>query len=155
MPGRNESTSNGKAMYDYKIFAHEEHGYFWSSCPDIPEAHSVGETLEELLVNAADGITLAMSIYVDQKRAIPPASGAGDHHVWLSGVTVAKAVLWNELVRSGKSRADLAAMLNISATAAGRLVDFEHTSKLESLEDALTRFGIRLRVAPVATADTA
>lgn len=142
-------------MYDYKIFIHEENDHFWSACPDIPEAHSAGDTREELLANAVDGITLAMSIYVDQKRAIPVASGAGDHLVHLSGVTVAKAILWNELIRSGKSRSDLAAMLGISATAAGRLVDFEHTSKLESLEDALAHFGIRLQVTPVATAHAA
>ena len=37
-------------------------------------------------------------------------------------------------------------MLGISPTAAARLVDFEHTSKLESLEDALDHFGLRLQV---------
>jgi len=137
-------------MYDYKIVAHEENGHYWSSCPDVPEAHSAGDTLDELLKNAVDGITLALSIYVDQKRQIPAASGTGDHHVQLSGVTVAKAILWNELLSAGKSRSDLAAMLKISPTAAGRLVDFEHTSKLESLEEALALLGVRLQVTPVA-----
>ncbi|WP_207285205.1 type II toxin-antitoxin system HicB family antitoxin [Pseudomonas sp. FW300-N2A2] len=133
-------------MYSYKIVVHEEHDHFWSSCPDIPEAHSAGDTLEELLKNAADGITLALSIYVDQRREIPHASGAGDYYVRLSGVTVAKAILWNQLIHTGKTKADLAAMLKISPTAAARLVDFEHTSKLESLEDALAMFGLRLQV---------
>lgn len=133
-------------MYAYKIVAHEEHDHFWSTCPDIPEAHSVGDTLEELLKNAVDGITLALSIYVDQKREIPHASGQGEHYVRLSGVTVAKIILWNQLIHTGKSKADLAAMLGISPTAAARLVDFEHTSKLESLEDALDRFGLRLQI---------
>ncbi|WP_032833375.1 type II toxin-antitoxin system HicB family antitoxin [Pseudomonas sp. URMO17WK12:I12] len=133
-------------MYSYKIIAHEEHDHFWSTCPDIPEAHSVGDTLEELLKNAVDGITLALSIYVDQRREIPHASGAGDHYVRLSGVTVAKAILWNQLIHTGKTKADLAAMLKISPTAAARLVDFEHTSKLESLEEALACFGLRLQI---------
>ncbi|MFP3368208.1 MULTISPECIES: type II toxin-antitoxin system HicB family antitoxin [unclassified Pseudomonas] len=110
----------------------------------------MGDSLEELLANAVDGLVLALSIYVDQKRAIPPATEAGDHIVRLSGVTVAKIALWNELVRSGKTRADLASMLGISPTAAGRLVDFEHTSKLESLEEALAKFGVRLQVIPTA-----
>jgi len=137
-------------MYDYKIVAHEEKDHFWSSCPDIPEAHSVGDSLEKLLANAVDGLTLALSIYVDQKRAIPPANEAGDHIVRLSGVTVAKIALWNELVHAGKTRADLASMLGVSPTAAGRLVDFGHTSKLESLEQALAMFGVRLQVTPTA-----
>lgn len=135
-------------MYDYKIVAHEENDHFWSTCPDIPEAHSAGDTLDELLANAVDGLTLALSIYVDQKREIPPATQAGDHIVRLSGVTVAKVALCNELVRAGKTRSDLALMLGISPTAAGRLVDFEHTSRLESLEDALAKFGVRLQITP-------
>lgn len=139
-------------MYDYKIVAHEENDHFWSSCPDIPEAHSVGDSLEELLANAIDGLTLALSIHVDQKRAIPPATEAGDHIVRLSGVTVAKIALWNELIATGKTRSNLAAMLGISATAAGRLVDFKHTSKLESLEEALAKFGVRLLVYPTSAA---
>ena len=68
----------------------------------------------------------------------------------LSGVTVAKIALWNELVHAGKTRADLASMLGVSPTAAGRLVDFGHTSKLESLEQALALFGVRLQVTPTA-----
>lgn len=136
-------------MYDYKIVAHEENGHYWSSCPDVPEAHSVGDTLEELLENAVEGITLALSIYVDQKRKIPVASGAGDHQVRMPGITVAKIILWNELIEFGESRSDLASILGISPTAAGRLVDFEHTSKLDSLEEALNMYGISLKVTPV------
>jgi antitoxin HicB len=133
-------------MYNYKIIAHEESDHFWSTCPDIPEAHSAGDTLEELLENAIEGLTLALSIYVDQKREIPHSSGQGDHHVRLSAVTLAKIILWNQLIHTGKSKADLASMLGISPTAAARLVDFEHTSKMESLEDALDQFGLRLQI---------
>ncbi|RWU21299.1 transcriptional regulator [Pseudomonas alkylphenolica] len=136
-------------MFDYKIVAHEENGHFWSSCPDIPEAHSAGDTLEELLENAVEGITLAMSIYVERRQPIPYSTDRGDHHVRLPGVTVAKALLWNMLVKTNKTRADLAEMLSISPVAAGRLVDFEHSSKLESIENALALFGLRLQITGV------
>ena len=136
-------------MYDYKIVAHEENGHYWSSCPDVPEAHSVGDTLDDLLKNAVEGITLALSIYVDQKRPIPPASSAGEHNVPLPSVTVSKIVLWNELLAKGKTKADLANILGISPTAAGRLVDFEHNSKIEQIEQALKMLGRRILVQPI------
>lgn len=136
-------------MYDYKILAHEENDHFWSSCPDIPEAHSVGDSLEDLLANAVDGLTLALSIYVDQKRPIPEASNAGEHIVPLPSVTVAKIVLWNDLLAQSKTKSDLGGILGISATAAGRLVDFEHNSKIEQIEQALKMLGRRILVQPI------
>lgn len=136
-------------MYDYKIVAHEENGHYWSSCPDVPEAHSVGDTLEELLENAVEGITLALSIYVERKQLLPEATGRGDHAVRLPVITVAKGLLWDMMLRTNMTRTDLAERLGISPTAAGRLVDFEHTSKIESLENALQLFSLRLQVTPV------
>ncbi|WP_443693124.1 type II toxin-antitoxin system HicB family antitoxin [Pseudomonas protegens] len=133
-------------MYDYKIVAHEENGHYWSSCPDIPEAHSAGDTLEELLENAVEGITLALSIYVERRQLLPEVTDRGDHVVRLPVITVAKGLLWDMMLRSNMTRTDLAERLGISPTAAGRLVDFEHTSKLESLENALQLFSLRLEV---------
>ncbi|EPM1620567.1 type II toxin-antitoxin system HicB family antitoxin [Pseudomonas aeruginosa] len=133
-------------MYTYKIIAHEENGHFWSSCPDIPEAHSAGDSLEELLENAVEGIALALSIYVDRRQEIPKASGKGQHPIHLPGVTTAKIILWNQMLKAGMSKASLADRLGVSPTAAARLVDFEHSSRLESLEDALKHFGIGVKV---------
>lgn len=136
-------------MYDYKIVAHEENGHFWSSCPDVPEAHSVGDTLEELLENAVEGITLALSIYVERRQLLPEVTDRGDHFVRLPVITVAKGLLWDMMLRCNMTRTDLADALGISPTAAGRLVDFEHTSKMESLENALALFSLRLQVTAV------
>lgn len=136
-------------MYVYKIVAHEENGHYWSSCPDVPEAHSVGDTLEELLENAVEGITLALSIYVERRQPLPEQTERGDHPVRLPVITITKALLWDMMIRRNMTRGDLAEKLGISPTAAGRLVDFEHTSKLESLENALTLFGLRLEVTAV------
>lgn len=136
-------------MYDYKIVAHDENGHYWSSCPDVPEAHSVGDSLEDLLENAVEGITLALSIYVERRQPLPAVTDRGDHVVRLPVITVAKGLLWDMMLRRSMTRTDLAERLGISATAAGRLVDFEHTSKLESLENALRLFSLRLEVSAV------
>lgn len=42
--------------------------------PDIPEAFSAGDTLDEALANARDAILLALEDYVDRGDAIPVPS---------------------------------------------------------------------------------
>lgn len=135
-------------MYDYPIQVHQESDHYWSSCPDIPEAHSAGDTVDELLKNAVDGIRLALTIYVDQGRSIPPASAPvnGQHVVHLPVQTVAKIELWNAMRAQGLRVADLARRLGLSHTVASRLLDFEHNSKIEQVEAALAALGMRLSV---------
>lgn len=138
-------------MYEYPIEAYEEAGSWWSKCLDIPEAHSTGDTLEELLDNAVEGITMALSIYVDQGRAIPLASTVAEHQhaVPLSALTAQKIALWNGLVAKNMKVADLARALNLSHTVASRLVDFEHKSKTEMVETALKAIGVKVFVQPL------
>lgn len=134
-------------MYEYPIICREDVGSWWSSCPDIPEAHSAGDSLEELLANAVDGITLALSIYVDQGRVIPPASTPeeGQPTVQLPAQTVAKIVLWNAMREKGMRVADLARALGLSHPVTNRLVDFEHNSKIEQVENALKALGTSIK----------
>lgn len=134
-------------MYEYPIIVHQENDHFWSSCPDIPEAHSAGDTREELLRNALDGIELALSIYVDQRRAIPAPSECAEDQapIALPLATCAKISLWNAMCERGMNKADLAALLGLSHTAASRLVDFEHKSKIEQLEAAMAAIGAPFR----------
>jgi antitoxin HicB len=137
-------------MYEYPIICREDVGSWWSSCPDIPEAHSAGDSVEELLANVVEGITLALSIYVDQGRVIPAASTPEEDQptVQLPAQTVAKIVLWNAMREKGMRVADLARTLGLSHPVANRLVDFEHNSKIEQIELALAALGKGVKVSP-------
>lgn len=134
-------------MYEYPIDAYQEAGSWWSKCPDIPEAHSAGDTLEELLENAVEGLTLALSIYVDQGRAIPLASPIGEkqHAIALPATVTAKIALWNAMTENKVRVADLARKLGLSHPVASRLVDFEHNSKIEQVESALKALGTSIK----------
>ncbi|QQQ49738.1 hypothetical protein JJQ97_20715 [Pseudomonas syringae] len=139
-------------MYDFRVRVHEEAGTFWSECLDIPEAHSVGDTREQLLANAVEGITLALTIYVEQGRKIPQATArlAGESEpIPLPAQTVTKIVLWNEICDRGMRVADLARHLGISHPVASRLVDFEHNSKIEQIEAALKTLNRSISVQPI------
>lgn len=132
----------------YPITVHQEPDHVWSTCADIPEAHSAADTIPELVATAVDGLRLALTIYVDQNRAIPAPSAAapGQHLVPLPVQATAKVLLWNAMVAKGMRVADLARLLQLSHPAAGRLVDFEHNSKIEQVEAALLALGKRLVV---------
>ena len=137
-------------MYEYPINIHQEPDHFWSTCPDIPEAHSAADSADELVRAAQDGITLALTIYVDRNIAIPQASAPSDGQrvVLLPATVIAKITLWNAMVAKGMRVADLARKLSLSHTVASRLVDMEHNSKIEQVEAALFVLGYRLRIVP-------
>lgn len=136
-------------MYDYSIhFETDNEPGVSVFCRDLPELNSYGDDAEHALREAVDAIETTLSLYVDQRRAIPQASAAqpGEHVVALPAVTVAKIHLWNEMVARGMRKADLCRLLDLKPVTVDRLVDFLHTSKIEQLEKALAALGKRLRV---------
>jgi antitoxin HicB len=136
-------------MYDYAIrFEQDSAPGVAVFCRDLPELNSYGDDREHAISEALDGIESALSIYVDQRRAIPEASApqAGEHVVHLPAVTVAKIALWNAMMERDMRKADLCRLLGVHQAQGDRLVDFLHTSKMEQLESALAALGKRLSV---------
>jgi len=117
-------------------------------CRDLPELTSYGETIAHALQEALDAIETTLSIYVDQRRAIPKASAAreGERVIYLPVASVAKIELWNAMQEQGMRKADLCRLLGISPPQADRLVDFLHPSKISTLESALAKLDKRLMV---------
>ena len=93
-----------------------------------------------------EGIQLAKSIYVYHGREIPASiePEPGQHVIYQPIQFAAKAALWNAMREQGLRVADLARLLEVSHPVAARLVDFEHTSKIEQLERALASLGKRI-----------
>lgn len=136
-------------MYDYAIrFEQDTVPGLAVFCRDLPQLHSFGDDREHAISQAVDAIETTLSIYVDERRAIPDATAAepGEHVVHLPAVTVAKIALWNEMVRRGMRKADLCRLLNVAPPQVDRLVDFLHTSKMEQLEAALGALGLYISV---------
>lgn len=136
-------------MYDYAIrFETDTVPGLAVFCRDLPELNSYGDDQAHALAEAVDAIETTLSIYVDQRRAIPQATApeAGEHVVHLPAVTVAKIALWNEMVAREMRKADLCRLLGLSQTQGDRLVDFLHNTKMEALENALAKLGKRLVV---------
>ncbi|KTB65016.1 MULTISPECIES: type II toxin-antitoxin system HicB family antitoxin [Pseudomonas] len=115
-------------------------------CRDLPELNSYGDDKEHAISEAVDAIETTLSIYVDQRRAIPEASAPepDEQVIYLPAVTVAKIILWNEMMARDMRKADLCRLLGLAQTQGDRLVDFLHTSKMEAIEKALAALGKRL-----------
>jgi len=138
-------------MFDYPVIVHQDDGSPWVSCPDVPEMASAGDTVEEALMDAVDALESALSLYVDQRLPIPAPSPLvpGQELVRLPALSVAKAALWNTMIKQKVSKTELARRLGVNRPQVDRLVDLLHRSKIEQVEHALRILGQRIELSVV------
>ncbi|QXH52679.1 type II toxin-antitoxin system HicB family antitoxin [Pseudomonas fakonensis] len=138
--------------FDYPVVVHCEAGSFWVSCPDIPEMASAGDTVDEALFDAVDALESAISLYIDQRKAIPLPSPRQQDQVLvrLPALSAAKAALWNIMTEQKVTKTELARRLGVNRPQVDRLVDLLHRSKIEQVEHALQVLGQRIELAVVA-----
>ncbi|QFT56478.1 type II toxin-antitoxin system HicB family antitoxin [Microbulbifer sp. THAF38] len=137
-------------MYDFPVVVTQakSHAGVWVVCPDVPELNSSGDTDEEALEQARDGLIRSLSLYIDNRRPIPVPSEPepGQPVIHLPALVAAKVALWNAMQGRGMRKADLARLLGCSQAQVDRMLDLTHSSKLERIEYALRLLGKRLGV---------
>lgn len=126
-------------QYPVKIELDNDTGAYIVSCRDLPLMNSVGYTKDEALLEAVDGLTAAISLEIDERRPISTGSQPIDDEVVVAvPVLVAmKAALHNAMIETGTRKADLARKLGQNRPQIDRLLDVEHSSKIETVELAL------------------
>jgi antitoxin HicB len=114
--------------------------------PDVPEAHTFGETEADALARALDALESALSFYVDKRLQLPKPSKKrrGQHLVPLSALGAAKVALYEAMREQGIGKAALARRLDCHLPQIDRLLDLTHASKMAQLEAALAALGKRL-----------
>ncbi|EPB6911817.1 type II toxin-antitoxin system HicB family antitoxin [Pseudomonas aeruginosa] len=139
-------------MFDYPVTVHEEAGSVWLSCDDVPEMASAGETVDEALLDAVEGLESALSLYVDRRQPIPLPSEAkaAQPVVRLPALTAAKVALWNTMLAQDVGKAEMARRLGVNRPQVDRLVDLLHGSKIEAVEHALAILGQRIALTVIA-----
>lgn len=80
------------------------------------------------------------------KLKLPILANAEMLHNDVSLLVRIKIMLWNELLSQGKTRADLARLLKTSQVTVDRIFDFDHPSKLDTLEKVAKLLGRKLTV---------
>jgi antitoxin HicB len=135
-------------MYAYPVTLEHEDGEVLVDFPDIPWAHSIGDSEAEALVNAVDCLATAFDACIERREPIPEPSAPnpGQPVVIVPAVMAGKAALHNAMLAAGLRKADLARRMNIAPTLADRLLSLRHKSRIEQIENALAVLGKRLVV---------
>ncbi|AOO60023.1 transcriptional regulator (plasmid) [Raoultella ornithinolytica] len=128
-------------MFNYAVkLEHDSDTGAWVvSCRDLPLLNSVGDSVDEALLEAVDAAIMALSIEVEERRPIPEASQPeeGEYIITLPVLVVMKAALHNAMLASGTRKAELARLMGMKGQQIDRLLDVAHSSKVETVELAL------------------
>jgi antitoxin HicB len=122
--------------------------FFLVKFPDIPEAITQGETLEEAVDVAEDALETALEFYFEGLRPVPDPSPIkrGQHFVELPASLTAKVLLLNEMIRQKVRPAELARRLGTTPQAVNRLTNLRHVSKIDGIADAMKALGKTLEI---------
>lgn len=126
----------------------DEGGGFIVTFRDIPEAITHGENEVDALEMAKDALTTAMDFYFEDRRAVPAPSPQkhGEQLVELPLSVVAKVLLLNEFLASDIRPAELARRMGIKPQEVTRVLDFQHTTKIDTIQAALHALGRDLKL---------
>ncbi len=123
----------------------DESGMFFVRFPDLDEAITEGETMDEALFNAREVLSLTIESRLDEGIEVPlPGQITGKNiHMIVPVARVQAALLINQ-ARGQRSLADLARALDTSWPAAKRLEDPHHSPTLKVLDKAAAILGKNL-----------
>jgi antitoxin HicB len=132
-------------------FKAAEEGGFVVTFPDIPEAITQGESVEDAMLHAADALTSALDFYIEEGLPIPAPSKPkrGQHLVELPASYAAKIILLNEMEVQKVRPAELARRLKVTRQEVNRLIDWRHTSKIDAIAGALKALGKTIEIRAV------
>lgn len=129
-------------------FEEAPEGGFVVTFRDIPEAVTQGDTETEAREMAAGALLTAMDFYFEDRRPVPPASRArkGERMIALPASAWAKVLLLNEMLAQGVTPAELARRLGTRPQDVNRIVNLAHTTKIDTIGQALASLGKDLEI---------
>lgn len=137
-------------MFNYAVkLEHDSDTKSWiATCRDLPLFNSVGDSVDDALLESVDGAIVALSIEIDARRPIPAASKPeeGEYVINLPVLVVMKAALHNAMIATGTRKSDLARSMGMKGPQIDRLLDVCHSSKVETVELALQQLNRTVQV---------
>ena len=126
----------------------QKDGAILATFPDVPEALTEGESVNEALTEAHDALVAALGGYINERRAIPPPAKAKRRQrlVFLPPLPAAKLALYQAMRDANLTNVALGRRLKITEAAVRRLIDLDHRSHIGQVEEALAALGKRLVV---------
>ncbi len=129
------------------VLTKAEEGGFVVTFPDVPEAITQGEDVEDAITHARDALETALEFYVEDRRSIPKPSAHGKGKFVSPGPLVcAKLSLYQAMLDQRVTKAELGRRLNVHPPQIDRLLDLRHHTRMSMIESALGALGLRLLV---------
>jgi antitoxin HicB len=117
------------------------------SFPDVPGASTQVDAGEDFEATVRDCLVAALGGYVEHRLPVPAASPSrGRATITLNVMTAAKLALATVMAAEGVSNVALARRLGVNEKVVRRLLDLDHASQINRLEEALALLGRTLQV---------
>ncbi len=138
-------------MLAYPVELTPDGKFLMVTFPDIPEANSQGDSVEDAMKMAADALETALDFYFDAGRPVPAPSKPkrGQHMVELRASVAAKVLLLNEMLRQKVRPVELARRLRTTPQEVNRLTNIRHTSRIDGIAVALKALGKTMEIRAV------
>ena len=133
---------------DYPVDLMPDDGAILVTFPDVPEAITQGEDIDEALMYAVDALESALSFYVDDRKPLPVPSKPkrGKKTVRPSALECAKLGVYQAMMEQGIRKSELARRLGWHMPQVDRLFDLRHASRLDQIEAAARALGRHIEV---------
>jgi len=127
-------------------------GGFIVTFPDVPEAITEGRDKEEALLNAQDALGLALRGRYADDEEFPAAKHQGGIPVSVDAWNALKLSVIKIFRESGLTKRELASRIGKDDKEAQRILDPDHPTKTQTLEQALAAMGqmVFITIKPVA-----
>jgi antitoxin HicB len=135
-------------MFEYPVeLKKDTNGTYQASFPDVPEAHTFGDSRDEALEHAIEALEVALSFYVDEGKELPKSSAKrGRSVVRPSLIAEMKLGIYQSMRNAKVRKTDLARRMGVALMQVDRLLDLTHSSRVEQLEAAYGALGKRVHV---------
>ncbi len=138
-------------MHHYPAsYTHDEaSGEYHIHYRNFPELGSVTYSVDDIELEAQDGIKNGIAAQIEEQRPVPAPSAlqSGDIAIHVPILVRLKAELHNAMLTTQTRKADMARKLGLNAAQMDRLLDVYYASKVEALEQALYLLGFEADVA--------
>jgi antitoxin HicB len=135
-------------MIQYPVNLIREGKKILISFPDFPNVHTYGDDQAEALTRAVDALETYFAGMIEDREPIPAPRRLrrGQKRITLPALTEAKIELYRQMRAAGVGKAELARRLHCHLPQIDRLLDLNHGSRLDQIEQALLAVGKRLTI---------
>jgi antitoxin HicB len=135
-------------MLRYPVRLIRDDDTFRVEAPDFPEVNTFGNDAADALAHAVDAIATALQGRIADRKAIPLPSAPkrGQRLVALPAIVAAKLALHQAMLEAGVRKTELARRLGVHNPQVDRLLDLDHDSRFDQIENAARALGREIHI---------